>query len=101
MAAEDVSTAVVEAALTEPVNGTVEIAGPDTFTLDEAVRKVLEYDNDAHQVLADPAAPYYDVKVSEKALVPGTGARRPSRLDQVGLVDHPRSTTEKKVKGYK
>jgi hypothetical protein len=53
----------------------VEIAGPDTFTLDEAVRKVLEYDHDARKVIADPAAPYYGVKVSEKTLVPGAGAR--------------------------
>ncbi len=78
MAAEDVSTAVAEVALAEPVNGTVEIAGPDTFTLDEldeSVRKVLEYDNDARKVIADPAAPYSGVKVSEKTLVPGAGAR--------------------------
>ena len=74
MAAEDVSTAVAEVALAEPVNGTVEIAGP-TFTLDEPVRKVLEYDNDARKVIADPAAPYFGVKVSEKTLVPGAGAR--------------------------
>jgi hypothetical protein len=46
------------------------------------VRKVLEYDNDARQVLADPAAPYYGTKVSEKTLVPGTGVRLGStRLD--------------------
>src|SRR6266542_2118180 len=70
MAAEDVSTA-----LADPVNGTVDIAGPDTFTLDESVRKVLEYDNDARKVIADPAAPYSGIKVSEKTLVPGAGAR--------------------------
>ena len=75
MAAADVSTAVAEAALVQPVNGMVEIAGPDTFTLDEAVRKVLEYDHDARKVIADPAAPYYGAKVSEKTLVPGAGAR--------------------------
>jgi uncharacterized protein YbjT (DUF2867 family) len=75
MAAEDVSTALAEVALAAPVNGTVEIAGPDTFTLDEPVRKVLEYDNDARKVIADPAAPYFGVKVSEKTLVPGAGAR--------------------------
>jgi len=82
MAAADVSTAVAEAALAQPVNGMVEIAGPDTFTLDEAVRKVLEYDHDARKVIADPAAPYYGAKVSEKTLVPGAGARLGStRLD--------------------
>jgi uncharacterized protein YbjT (DUF2867 family) len=44
MAAEDVATAVAEAALAEPVNGTVEVAGPDTFRIDEIVGKVLAYD---------------------------------------------------------
>ena len=39
MAAEDVATAVAEAALAEPANGTVEIAGPDTFHLDETSRQ--------------------------------------------------------------
>jgi uncharacterized protein YbjT (DUF2867 family) len=75
MAAEDVAGAVAEAALAEPVNDTIEIAGPDTFTLDEAIRKVLEYDNDTRKVIADPEAPYFGVKVSEKTLVPGAGAR--------------------------
>ncbi|MFZ0074459.1 MAG: SDR family oxidoreductase [Xanthobacteraceae bacterium] len=82
MAAVDVSTAIAEAALAQPVNGTLEIAGPDTFTLDQPVRMALEYDNDARKVIADPAAPYYGVKVSEKTLVPGAGARLgPTKFD--------------------
>src|SRR5437762_5123126 len=40
MAAEDVATVVAEAALAEPVNGTLEIAGPDTFHMDEIVGRV-------------------------------------------------------------
>ena len=75
MAADDVASAVAEAALAEPVNGTIEIAGPDTFTLDEPVRKVLEYDNDTRKVIADPQAPYFGIKVAEKALVPGPNPR--------------------------
>ena len=47
----------------------------DTFTLDEPVRKVLEYDNDTRRVIADPQAPYFGVKVSEKTLVPGPNPR--------------------------
>ena len=39
MAAEDVATAVAEAAVAEPVNGTIEIAGPDAFPIDEIVRR--------------------------------------------------------------
>jgi uncharacterized protein YbjT (DUF2867 family) len=82
IAADDVASAIAEAALAEPLNGTVEIAGPDTFTLDEAARKVLEYDKDPRKVIADPEAPYSGARVSEKTLVPGDGARLDStRLD--------------------
>jgi uncharacterized protein YbjT (DUF2867 family) len=71
MAAEDVATAVAEAALAEPVNGTVEIAGPETFYIDELVGKVLEYDKDPRKVVVDPDALYSGVKLSEQSLVPG------------------------------
>ena len=74
IAADDVARAVAEAALAEPINATIELAGPDTFTLDESVRKVLEYDHDTRKVVADPEAPYYGIKVSERALVPGSDA---------------------------
>ena len=75
MAADDVASAIVEVALAEPLNGTVEIAGPDRLQLDEAVRKVLEFDRDARQVIADPEAPYSGARLSEGTLVPGTDAR--------------------------
>lgn len=41
MAAEDVATAVAETALAKPANSTIEIAGPDSFYIDELVRKTL------------------------------------------------------------
>lgn len=75
IAADDVASALVDVALSDPVNDTIEIAGPETFTLDEAVRQVLAYDGDPRSVIADPAAPYYGVQVSERTLVPGAGAR--------------------------
>jgi uncharacterized protein YbjT (DUF2867 family) len=75
IAAEDVASAVAEAALAEPVNDTIEIAGPDTFTLPEAIRQVLAQDGDPRKVIDDPAAPYYGSKVSERTLVPGASAR--------------------------
>ena len=82
MAAEDVANAIVEAAFAKPVNGMIEIAGPETFTLDEAVRKVLTNDRDPREVLTDPSAPYYGVAVSRNTLVPEPGARLGStRLD--------------------
>jgi uncharacterized protein YbjT (DUF2867 family) len=75
MAAEDVASAIVDVALGEPVNGTVEIGGPETFTLDATVRKVLDYDGDPRPVVADPDAPYFGVSVKEATLVPAPGAR--------------------------
>ena len=74
IAADDVASAVAEAALAEPANATIEIAGPDRFTLDESVRKVLEYDHDTRTVIADPQAPYYGITVGESALVPDSSA---------------------------
>jgi len=82
MAAEDVAKAVADTALAKPANGTLEIGGPQIFTLDEAVRSVLEFDRDPRTVVADPAAPYYGVQVSERTLIPDDGARLGStRLD--------------------
>jgi uncharacterized protein YbjT (DUF2867 family) len=75
MAADDVAGAIVDVALADPVNNTIEIAGPETFTLDAAVRKVLDHDCDPREVIADPSAPYYGVQVSDRSLVPGDGAR--------------------------
>lgn len=74
MAADDVASAIVDAAVSEPVNGMIEIAGPETFTLDEAIRKVLEFDHDPRKVVADPEAPYYGVKLGQNSLVPGPAA---------------------------
>jgi uncharacterized protein YbjT (DUF2867 family) len=75
MAAKDVASALVDVALGRPMNETIEIGGPETFTLDEAVRRVLEFDHDSRKVIADPAAPYYGVHVEQHTLVPGAAAR--------------------------
>ena len=82
MAADDVASAIVEVALGEPLNGLVEIAGPETFTMDNAVGRVLAFDRDPRTIVADPAAPYFGVQVNDRSLVPGPGARLGStRLD--------------------
>ena len=75
MAADDVASAIAEIAVADPANGMIEIAGPETFTRDGAVRKVLDHDRDPRAVIADPDAPYYGVHVTDSTLVPGPGAR--------------------------
>ena len=75
MAAEDVATAVCRVALGSPVNGTVEVGGPEKFRLDELVRRALVASKDPREVIADPQGRYYGIQVSETALIPGSEAR--------------------------
>src|SRR5262245_38953023 len=57
------------------VNGTVEIAGPEPFRLDELIRRRLAQLHDSREVITDPNARYSGAKVDERTLVPGKGAR--------------------------
>jgi uncharacterized protein YbjT (DUF2867 family) len=75
MAAGDVAGAVGRIATGSPVNGTVEIGGPERFRLDELVRQYLAANKDPREVVADPKARYYGVEISERTLLPGDGAR--------------------------
>jgi uncharacterized protein YbjT (DUF2867 family) len=75
MAADDVASAVGRIATGVPVNGTVEVGGPEKFRLDELVRRGLAARNDPREVVADPHARYYGVELSEGTLVPGDDAR--------------------------
>ncbi len=75
MAADDVASAVAKIAVGPPVNGIVEIGGPEQFRLDELVRRRLATLNDSREVIADPKALYSGAKVSERTLVPGNNAR--------------------------
>jgi uncharacterized protein YbjT (DUF2867 family) len=75
MAAEDVASAVCRVALGSPLNGTVEVGGPEKFRLDELVRRALAARKDPREVVADPQARYYGIKVSETTLIPGSDAR--------------------------
>jgi uncharacterized protein YbjT (DUF2867 family) len=74
MAAEDVAEAVARAAVGPPVNGVVEIAGPEQFRFDELIRERLKSHNDPRRVVADPHARYYGSELDERSLVPAQGA---------------------------
>ena len=75
MAADDVATGVARVAVGLPVNGIVEIGGPEQFRLDELVRRRLASLKDFREVIADPNARYSGAKISERTLVPGNSAR--------------------------
>jgi len=75
MAADDVASAVAMVAEGRPVNGTIEIAGPEQFPLDGLIRRNLAALNDPREVISDPHARYFSGELSERTLVPGTDAR--------------------------
>jgi uncharacterized protein YbjT (DUF2867 family) len=75
MAADDVAKAVCRIALGAPINGTVEVGGPEKFRFDELIGLSLKAHNDRRQVVADPQARYFGAPVSERTLVAGDNAR--------------------------
>jgi uncharacterized protein YbjT (DUF2867 family) len=85
MAADDVATGVGRIAVGPPVNGTVEIAGPEQFRVDELVRRRLSALKDPREVIADPNALYSGAKLSERTLVPGNDARLGETLFETWL----------------
>jgi uncharacterized protein YbjT (DUF2867 family) len=81
IAADDVASLVAEAALAAPLNGIVEIAGPDRASFNEIVARYLKAVGDPRQVVSDPEAGYWGGQVQDRSLVPLGEAR----LGQIGL----------------
>jgi uncharacterized protein YbjT (DUF2867 family) len=75
MAADDVASAVARIATNSPVNGTVEIGGPERFRLDELARRDLAARQDPREVVSDLHARYVGIAVSERALLPDDKAQ--------------------------
>jgi uncharacterized protein YbjT (DUF2867 family) len=70
MAADDVASAVGRIAVGRPVNGIVEVAGPEQWRLDELIRRGLAARSDPRQVVSDPGARYFGAKLQERTLLP-------------------------------
>jgi uncharacterized protein YbjT (DUF2867 family) len=75
MAADDVAKAVGQIAVGAPVNGIVEIAGPEQFRLDELIREGLKARQDPREVVTDPQSRYFGAMLGEQTLVPAKDAR--------------------------
>ena len=74
IAADDVARAVGRTAVGAPLNGVVEIGGPEQFRFDEFIRDALAAKGDPRQVVADPDARYFGATLDRAHLVPGDGA---------------------------
>jgi len=70
IAADDVVSAVAKVAISSPLNGSIEIAGPEQFRFDKLIRQRLSGLNDPREVIADPHARYFGAEMSEDSLVP-------------------------------
>src|SRR5262245_5736575 len=75
IAAEDVAAALAEVAVGEPINGMIEIAGPEQIRQDELVRRFLIATGDMRKVISDVKAGYYGVEANDQSLVPGPNPR--------------------------
>jgi len=71
IASDDVAALVAKMAMASPVNGTVELAGPERISLDELVRRYLRAKNDPRKVVADVHARYFGTELDDKSLTPG------------------------------
>jgi uncharacterized protein YbjT (DUF2867 family) len=75
MAADDVAKAVGKVAVGAPLNGTVDVAGPQQFRFDELIRQGLAARNDPREVVVDPHARYFGAELGERSLIPAGEAR--------------------------
>ena len=93
MAADDVAAAVAEAAVGQPVNGMIEVAGPDQIRQDELVRQYLSATGDQRKVITDDKPLYYGIEVNDQSLVPGANPR----LGKIHFKDWLSRTTAQKT----
>jgi len=79
---DDVAAALADVAVEEPLNGTIELAGPERLRLDELVRRFLNANQDTRQVVADVHARYFGIELNDQSLTPGNNPRiGPTRFE--------------------
>ncbi|HEY8187757.1 MAG TPA: Rieske 2Fe-2S domain-containing protein [Pyrinomonadaceae bacterium] len=93
IASDDVVSALYDVTTSSPLNGAIEIAGPEAFRFDELIRKLLSADNDPREVVADPNARYFGTELSERSIVPGDSAQLGETRFENWLSDSSRQAT--------
>jgi uncharacterized protein YbjT (DUF2867 family) len=85
IAADDVAAALTDVAVADPINGTIEIAGPEPIRMDELARRFLKATRDPRKVTADVHALYFGTQLNDQSLVPAPGDKPrlgPTRFDE-------------------
>jgi uncharacterized protein YbjT (DUF2867 family) len=72
---DDVAALLAEVAVEEPMNGTIDLAGPEPIRMDELVRKYVSAKQDPRTVTTDVRASYFGVAVDDQSLTPGDHPR--------------------------
>ncbi|MGC2626777.1 MAG: SDR family oxidoreductase [Candidatus Udaeobacter sp.] len=80
----DVAAALATIAVAKPLNGIVELAGPDAIPFDEVIREYLTAHNDPRTVVTDEQARYFGTPLEKRSLVP---ERENPLLGSVRFVD--------------
>jgi uncharacterized protein YbjT (DUF2867 family) len=75
IASEEVADAMTAATLAAPVNGIIEIGGPDKIRMADLVQRFLTAIKDPRQTIPDPKALYFGTVLEPDSLVPGPGAK--------------------------
>ena len=75
ISSDDVVSALAEVAVGAPVNGTIEVAGPERIPLDELVGSLLRATKDPREVVSDVHARYFGTELNDRSLTAGDGAR--------------------------
>ncbi|MCU6432602.1 SDR family oxidoreductase [Undibacterium sp. Jales W-56] len=75
VAADDVAAALAKVATEAPLNDTCEVAGPQSFRLNELLRRTLQASQDPREVVKDDEALYFGTRLDDESLTPGAHAR--------------------------
>jgi len=75
ISSEDVAAAVADVTIGGPVNGTIEIAGPERLRLSDLVQRYLTEMDDPRKVVSDVHARYFGAELTDEMLVPGENPR--------------------------
>jgi len=92
IAADDVAEIVADIATGVPLNGTIDIAGPDRFRLSELVTKYFAAEGDTRQIVADVHAKYFGSELKDDSIVPAGEAR----LGKIAFKDWREANTKAK-----
>jgi uncharacterized protein YbjT (DUF2867 family) len=75
IASDDVVAALADVVVSPPVNGIVEVAGPERISMAGLVEKFLRKTGDPRPVLADANARYFGAVLNDQSLTPGENPR--------------------------